>query len=101
MCCVEADRARQLKLDELSLQQKENLSAVSQLMAQIQELRDKVTLNNAKEFHDPETASGSGLSQVPSQPTRIPSPRGMISRDSCLLLDTSRIQRIWHRLRAD
>ena len=73
MCCVEADRARQLKLDELSLQQKENLSAVSQLMAQIQELRDKVTLNNAKEFHDPETASGSGLSQVPSQPTRIPS----------------------------
>ena len=31
-----------------------------------------------------ETASSSGVSHVPSQPLRIPSPRGMICRDSCL-----------------
>ena len=36
------------------------------------------------EFYDPETASRSGMSNVPSQPSRIPSPRGMIRCDSCL-----------------
>ena len=42
ICCVEADRARQLKLDEPSVRQKENPFTVNQLMAQIQELQDKV-----------------------------------------------------------
>ena len=42
ICCAEADRARRLKLDELSLKQKENPSTVDQLMAQIQDLQDKV-----------------------------------------------------------
>ena len=46
------------------------------------------SLNDAKEFDDPETASSSGVSHVPSQPLSIPSPRGMISRASCLPLDT-------------
>ena len=33
-------------------------------MVEIQELQDKVTfLNDAKDFYDPETAGGSGLSQ--------------------------------------
>ena len=45
-------------------------------------------MNDAKEFNDPETASNSGLSHVPSQPMSIPSPRGMITLDSCLQLDT-------------
>ena len=37
------------------MQQKENLSTLNQLMAQIQELQDKVkSLNEAKEFCDPE-----------------------------------------------
>ena len=36
------------RIDELSLQQKENLFTVDQLMAQIQELQDKVnSLNDA------------------------------------------------------
>ena len=35
-----------------------------------------------KNFNDPETASSSGMSHVPSQSSRIPSPRGMLSRDS-------------------
>ena len=38
LCSMEADRARQLKLDELSMQQKENHSTVNQLLAQIQEI---------------------------------------------------------------
>ena len=46
------------------------------------------SLNDAKEFSDPETASSSGLSHVPSQPMSIPSPRRMVSRDSCCQPDT-------------
>ena len=46
-------------------------------------------MNDAQEFNDPETASSSGGSHDPSrQPVSIPSPRGMISRDSGLQLDT-------------
>ena len=72
---MEADRARQLRTDEISTQKEESKSTVNQLMVQIRELQDKVnSLNDAKEFHDPETASGSGLSHVPSQPLIIPSP---------------------------
>ena len=60
-------------------------STVNQLMAQIQGLQDKVnSLNEAREFDDPETASSSGLSHHPSQPVSIPSHREMISRGSCL-----------------
>ena len=58
-------------------------------MVQIQELQDKVnSLNDAKEFYDPEIASISGLSSVPSQLMSIPSPRGLSSRNSCLQLAT-------------
>ena len=46
------------------------------------------SLRDANEFFDPESASTSGLSHVYSQPMSIPSPRGMISRDSCLQPDT-------------
>ena len=57
ICCAEADRARELKYDELSTQQKENLCAVNQLVAQIQELQDKVhSLNDAKEICDLENS---------------------------------------------
>ena len=49
-------------------------------MVQIQELQDKVkSLNDAEVFCDPETASSSGLSHVPSQPMSIPSPRGWLA----------------------
>ena len=51
ICCVEADRAGRLKLNELSMQQKEHLSTVKQLMALIQDLQDKVnSLNDARVF---------------------------------------------------
>ena len=52
---------------------------MNQLLSQIGTLPDRVNaLNEEKEFSDPETASSSGMSHVPS---RIPSPRGMLSRD--------------------
>ena len=61
---------RQLRFDELCMQQKEN-----QILFQSPELQDKVnSLNDATEFYDPETASSSGFSYVPSQPMIIPSP---------------------------
>ena len=34
ICCEETDRARQLRIDDLSLQQERNPSAVSQLLTQ-------------------------------------------------------------------
>ena len=42
------------------------------------------SLNDGKDFYDPEKASSSGLSHVPSQPSRMSSLGGMISRDFCL-----------------
>ena len=90
MCCTEAESAKPLRSDGLSTQKETSESSVNQLMVQIQELHDTVnSLNDAREYHDPETASSSGLSHVPSEPLRIRSPRGLISRDSCLQLDTS------------
>ena len=80
ICCEETDRARQLRIDEMSLQQERNPTTVSQLLTQSQDLR--------RIFYDPETASNSGTSRVPSQPLNILSPGGMLSRDSGLPLDT-------------
>ena len=58
---------------------------MNQFMVQVQELQDQVnSLNDARHFFDPETASSSGLSHVPSQPMGIPSPRGLVSRGSLL-----------------
>ena len=88
-CCTEAARARQLTSDVLSTQKEESKSTVNQLLAQFQDMQDKVnSLNGAKEHYDPEAASSSGLSHVSSQPRSVPSPRGMISRDSCLQIAT-------------
>ena len=87
--CEEAERARQFKIDGLSFQQRGNPSTVNQLLAQIQDLQDKVSsLNGASDLYDPETASCSGVSHVPSQPLNIPSPRRTIIGDSCLPQDT-------------
>ena len=89
ICRTEAERSRQLRIDEVCTQKEGSKSTVHQLMAQIQEQQDKVnSLSDAKEFYDPETASSSGLFHVPSHTMSIPSPRGMTSRDSCLQLAT-------------
>ena len=77
ICREETERARQLRTDELYAQKKEEPSTVNQLLSQIRTLQDKVNaVNEEKEFYDPETARSSGMSYVPSQSSRIPSPRG-------------------------
>ena len=51
ICCLEADRARQARSDELSMQQERNPTTVSQRMAQIRELQNKAnSLSDAGEF---------------------------------------------------
>ena len=88
-CRAEAERAKQLRIDQLCIQDKESQSTVNHFTVEIQELQDKVnSLNDSREFFDPETASRSGMSHVASERVSIPSRCGMLSRDSCLQLDT-------------
>ena len=69
----------------LYAQKKQDSSTVNQLMSLIGTLQDKMNvLSEEEEFYYPETASSSGMSHVPSQSSRIPSPRDMPSRDSGL-----------------
>ena len=58
----------------------------------MQDLQNKGnSLSDAKEFHDLETASSSGATDVPGQPFNTPSPRTMPCRDSGLPHDTQNI----------
>ena len=51
ICCEETDRARRVRIDDLSMQQKMNPTTVSQLLTQIQDLQDQVnSLIEAREF---------------------------------------------------
>ena len=81
---------RKSSYDELSTQKKrENPSTVNQLVVQILDFKKGEFFQRRKRcFHDPETASSSGVSHVPSQPMRFPSLRRMLSRESCLSPDT-------------
>ena len=64
--CDEPDRARQARIDELSMHQERNPTIVSQMMAQIRELQNKEnSLSDAREFYDPESGSSSGATHVP------------------------------------
>ena len=78
ICCKETDRARQVRIDELSMHQERNPTFVSQLLAQIQDLQNKViSLSDAREFYDPESGSSSEATHVPSLnplPFRVPGP---------------------------
>ena len=68
-CCTEAERAKQLRIDESFIQEKESQSTVNQLSVQIQELQDEVnSLNDPLSSLILETASSSGFSHVPSHP---------------------------------
>ena len=80
-------------MDELSMHQERGiLTTVSQLLTQIQDLQNKAnSLSDAIEFYDPETASSSGATHVPSQPSAIPSSRTMPCRDSGLPHDTRNV----------
>ena len=69
ICCEETDRARRVRIDELSLQQERNPTTVSQLLTQIQDLQTKVnSLTNAGFF----TIL---IQRAAFQPSNIPSTR--------------------------
>ena len=88
-CCEESDRARQAKLDALSMMQQRDPQTVSQLLAQMRESQDKAnSLSDAREFHDPETAGSSGATHVTSPPLTNPSYRTVPRRDSGLPPET-------------
>ena len=58
-------------------------------LTEIHDLQDKANfLHDSKDVNDNETASSSGLSHVPSHLFTVPSPRGILSRDSCFQSDT-------------
>ena len=64
-CCEGADRARQARSDELSLQQERNPTTVSQWLTLIRESQIKVSsVSDATEFHDPESGSSSGATHI-------------------------------------
>ena len=85
ICCEETDRARQAIIDELPLQQQRNATTVSQMMAQILELQNKVnSLSYAREFHNLESGSSSGAIHFPYRTSTILSPRTLPRCDSGL-----------------
>ena len=56
------------------------------------DLQNKVnSLTDARTLYDPETASSSGATDVPSTPSTFPSPRTMPCRDSRLPHDTRNV----------
>ena len=88
-CCEDASRARQARIDELSMYQERNPATESQLLTQIQELQDNVrSLSDAREFYDPESGSSSGATHVPDQISTILSSRTLPRCDSGLPRNT-------------
>ena len=63
------------ELNELFMHQERNPTTVSQLMAQIRELQNKVNfLSDARELYDPESGSSSGPTHVPNRTFTILGP---------------------------
>ena len=96
ICCEEADRARQARSDELSMQQERNPASVSQMMAQIWELQNKViSLSDSREFYDLESASSSGATHVLDQTSAILSSRTLPRCDSGLPQNAKNCTCLW------
>ena len=69
--------------------QERNPSTVSQLLAQIKDLQNKVnSLSDAREFYNPESGSNSGATHVLAQNPPVLSPRSMPRCASGLPCDT-------------
>ena len=67
------------------MQQRRNPTTVSQMMAQIQDLQNKVnSLSDAREFCGPGSGSSSGATHVPHQTSTILSPSTLPRCDSGL-----------------
>ena len=88
LCSAEAERVKQKRTDEFSIQQKVSLQWINSRFKFRNYKTRWILWAIPEKFFDPETASSSGLSHIPSQRVSIPSPCGMTCRDSCLHPDT-------------
>ena len=85
-------RLSEVKITELSMQQERNPTTVSQRMAQIRELPNKVnSLSDARELYDPESGSSSGATHVPDRTSTVLSPRTLPRCDSRVPRDTQKL----------
>ena len=93
LCSGEAQKAKQVRTDELSIQEKESESTVNQLTVQIQVLQDRVNSpNDSRRFYDPATASSSG--SIPRfRVMSVPCLCGMLSRACSLTHGTYMVYR--------
>ena len=75
ICCEETDRARQIRIDELSVHQERNPTTVSQILTQIQELQNKVnSLSDARKIFDQRAALEHPTFSVNPLLFRVPEP---------------------------
>ena len=90
ICCEEIEQTRKARSEELSVQQRRNPTTVSQVMAQIQYLQNKVnSLSDAREFYDPESESSPGATHVPDRTSTILCSRTLPRCDSGLARSTN------------
>ena len=88
-CSLEAEKARQSRIEELSLNHEMSPSVVNQLISEIQKLQNKAnSLTDGREFHDPEGSSSSGASHVLTRPLTIPTRSEKPSREPTMPNDT-------------
>ena len=75
-----------MRIDECSKQElRESQTSIIELTSQIQDLQDRVnSMNDSRDFQAVESICSAGSSHVPSQPTVVPSLRGMLSRNRSL-----------------
>ena len=87
---VEMKRAREQRVDEVSVQKsRENHETVQKLASQLQQMQEQMgSMNDSGDFQDVESNYSGRLSHVSSQPAMIPSSRALLSRDKRLPLDT-------------
>ena len=88
-CALEAEKAGQSRIEDLSMNQGRSPSVVNQLMSDIQELQNQAnSLIDERDFHDPEGSSSSGASHVPTRPLIFPSRSEKPSREHAMPNDT-------------
>ena len=86
----EMKRARELRVDEVSVQKlRENHETIQKLTSQLQEMQEQMnSMNDLGQFQDVESNYSGRLLNVSSQPAMISSSRSMLSRDKRLPLET-------------
>ena len=85
ICCEETNRARQARIDEMSMQQERNPTTVSQLLTQIQDYKTKqIPCQMRENFTILNRGAALERPTFPANPLIIPSPRDVRSRDSGL-----------------